>query len=171
MNLLLRLLWLLLRSHSRGDLDPLVEHGELSMLVWPNDLDVLGHVNNGRFLSLMDLGRLDFLMRAGLWVPARRRKWFPLVGAVQIEYRRPLKTFQRYTLLTRLLSWDERWFYLEQCFQRGESRIVTATVKAMIYGPSGAVSTRDVLAVIGIDAPPPPLPTEIAALVQARPKA
>ena len=31
------------------------------MRVWPNDLDTNAHMNNGRYLTLMDLGRFDLM--------------------------------------------------------------------------------------------------------------
>ena len=33
------------------------------MRVLPNDLDLLWHMNNGRYLSLMDQGRVDLMVR------------------------------------------------------------------------------------------------------------
>jgi len=47
-------------------LDP-HEVGRLTFRVLPTDLDVLGHMNNGVYLSIMDLGRMDLLQRSGVW--------------------------------------------------------------------------------------------------------
>lgn len=49
MNLYLRLLWTWLRARSK----PAIAMGdtiELQLRVWPNDLDVNGHMNNGRYM-------------------------------------------------------------------------------------------------------------------------
>src|ERR1700722_1818593 len=35
----------------------------VSLRVWPNDLDVNFHVNNGRYLALADIGRLHWFVR------------------------------------------------------------------------------------------------------------
>ena len=35
--------------------------------VWPHDLDTSLHMNNGRYWTLMDLGRADLMIRSGLW--------------------------------------------------------------------------------------------------------
>jgi len=119
--------------------------------------------------TLMDLGRIDLLVRSGFWREARRRGWFPLVGASAIEYRRPLRVFQRYQLTTRLLGWDERWFYIEQSFRQGEKVAAVATVKAMIRSASGAIPPSDALAVIGASGLSPALPENVALLVRPRP--
>ncbi len=39
----------------------------MTFRVLPTDLDVLGHMNNGVYLSIMDLGRMDLLQRSGIW--------------------------------------------------------------------------------------------------------
>lgn len=168
MNLLLRLAMVLVGASRRGRLD-LLATSSLPMRVWPTDLDVQMHMNNGRYLSLMDLGRIDLLVRSGFWRQARQRGWFPLVGASTIEYRRPLHAFQQYQLTTRLLGWDERWFFIEQTFRRGDKVAAVATVKAMIRSASGAVPTVEALDAVGASGLSPALPDHAAPLVRARP--
>jgi hypothetical protein len=74
MNLLLRLLhtiWFGLRRSPLPGLGPC----DTPMRDWPNDLDVLMHTNNGRYCSAMDLGRVDLVVRAGLWLQLKRLGW------------------------------------------------------------------------------------------------
>ena len=165
MNLLLRFALVLLGAMRRGRLN-LLGTSSVAMRVWPTDLDVQMHMNNGRYLSLMDLGRIDLLVRSGFWREARRRGWFPLVAAGAIEYRRPLRLFERYRLTTRILGWDERWFYLEHSFRRGDKVAATAMIKAMIRSAAGAVPTSDALAAIGVSQPSPALPEHVTALLR-----
>jgi acyl-CoA thioesterase FadM len=168
MNLILRLLLLLLGASRRSRLN-VTDTSTLDLRVWPNDLDVQMHMNNGRFASVMDLGRIDLLVRSGFWREARRRGWYPLVGAIAIEYRRPLRVFQRYRLTTRILGWDERWFYIEQRFIRDGRVVAIATVKAIIRGAAGVVPSAEALEAIGAVGESPPLSEQIAARVGARP--
>src|SRR4051812_18873135 len=108
MNLWLRLCWVWLRSRFAPKLSVL-EASRLHLFVCPNDLDVYGHLNNGRYLALMDLGRIDLIWRSRLGDLVYKRKWYPLVAGVSIRYRRPLKLFQGFTLVTRVASWDAKW--------------------------------------------------------------
>lgn len=66
MNLLFRFIGLLLFSKARGPLKGLDEC-VTPFLVMPMDLDVLMHMNNGKYFSLMDLGRVDLMIRTRLW--------------------------------------------------------------------------------------------------------
>lgn len=67
MNLWIGLLLLIIRARVRGALNPPQDVSKVWFRVWPHDLDPSIHMNNGRYLALMDLGRLDLLIRSGLW--------------------------------------------------------------------------------------------------------
>ena len=51
-------------------------------------------MNNGRYWSLMDLGRTDLMLRTGLWRAVLRHRWVPVVNAGAIRFRRELRLFQ-----------------------------------------------------------------------------
>ena len=150
MNLYLRLIRTLVAALlARARLHPLDE-SVLRMRVWPHDLDLNMHMNNGRYLTLMDLGRADLLARAGLLSVVLRQKWMPVVAGVTIRFRRSLAPFDRFTLRTRLVGWDARWLYLEQRFLRGDEVIAVAAVRAAIKRRGGTVPVEEVIAASGV---------------------
>jgi len=157
LSLYFRLIWLFITANKRP-LVPALGPSRITLTVLPNDLDALGHMNNGRFLSVMDLGRVDLLIRSGFYVVARKRRWFPLVGRVSIEYRKPLLPWQRYTIETRTVGWDDRWFYIQQVFLLQNEVAAVAGVKAMIRSPQGAVSPADALMAVGAPTTSPEIP-------------
>src|ERR1700761_5365267 len=93
----------------------------LSLRVWPQDIDFNLHLNNARYLSFMDYGRVHLMAATGILTPAIQQRWAPLVGSISVTYRRSLGLFAPFTLTTRLLCWDEKWLYMEQVFE-AESR-------------------------------------------------
>jgi acyl-CoA thioesterase FadM len=50
-----------------------LESDILNLRVWPNDIDFNLHLNNARYLSVMDYGRIHMLARAGLLSRRSRR--------------------------------------------------------------------------------------------------
>lgn len=157
MILLCRYLTTWLRARRQPPLDVLDE-SLLPLRVLPNDLDINLHINNGRYLSLMDLGRIDLMTRTGLTALIIRNRWTPLVGAAALRFIRPLSLFARYTLNTRILAWDEKWFYLEQRFlYRGEA-VAIAHVKGLIRGRQGNIAPHTLLTALGLERYSPPLP-------------
>ncbi|MGH7584985.1 MAG: acyl-CoA thioesterase [Gemmatimonadales bacterium] len=159
MNHLFRLLWLVLfhGPDQRGTVPPL---GPCStpFRVFPTDLDLLLHVNNGVYLSLMDLGRVDLMRRSGLLAGLRSRHWYPVVVAETIQFRRPLTLFQKFAIETSVLGWDDKAFLLEQRFVRDGEPLATALVRARFLARAGgSVSPADVLALGGVSDPSPSL--------------
>ena len=153
MVLLLRTLWKALTLKLRPPLDPLGT-SILVFRVWPNDLDVNVHMNNGRFLSVMDLGRFDLSFRTRLGRVMLRNRWRALVGGVTIRYRRSLDPFEAYELHTRILGWDAKWFFLEQRFLKQNGDLAAeGVVRALFRGREGNVPIAEVLSRMGYEGP------------------
>ena len=81
--------------------------------VLPHDIDINMHLNNGRYLQLIDLNRAEWMIRTGIWDVIRRNHWRPILASTAVQYRRELRLWDVATIETRLLGWDGRWTYLE----------------------------------------------------------
>ncbi len=113
MNLWLRLLHLIYVSFFRPKLDPTRDTSCLEFRVWPHDLDISMHMNNGRYWNLMDLGRLDLVIGSGLWRAIVRHRWAPIVNGAKIRFRHELTLFQRFRIETRIVAWTETFIVME----------------------------------------------------------
>jgi acyl-CoA thioesterase FadM len=113
MNLWLRLIWLLATARLRGRLSAPFGVSSLAFRVWPHDLDTSLHMNNGRYWTLMDLGRTDVMLRTGLWRAVLRHGWTPVVSAGKIRFRREMRLWRAFRLETRILCWAEAWAVIE----------------------------------------------------------
>jgi acyl-CoA thioesterase FadM len=116
MNLWLRLFWLLLTAPFRPKLLVPEEVSVLTLRVLPNDLDLSLHMNNGRYLAIMDLGRLDLIIRSGLGGAVWRNRWTPVANAAVVRFRRELRALDRFRLETRVVGWFEQAVIIEQTF-------------------------------------------------------
>ncbi|WP_243293303.1 thioesterase family protein [Geothrix mesophila] len=161
MVLFFRTLWKLLTLWRRPGLDPLAV-SVLHFRVWPNDLDMNVHMNNGRFLSIMDLGRFDLTFRTKLGRAMLRNRWKPLVGGITMRYRRSLELFEPFTLHTRLLGWDDKWVFLEQRFLKRDGDLAAeGVVKALFRGKAGNVPMAEVLRLMDYEGPQLEVPEAI----------
>jgi len=160
MNLYVRFLIVLVTAFFRRALNPLDE-SVLDFRVWPTDLDVNFHMNNGRYLTIMDLGRVDLILRTGLGRMALKRKWSPLVGSATIRFRRSLDPFQRYRLKSRILCWDDKWFFIEQRFARQDEEVAVGLVKGLLRGRTGNIPTAEVLEALNLRIASPEMPSSI----------
>ena len=137
---------LAIRQHI-SPLSPLeiLEEDALQLRVWPNDIDLNMHMNNARYLSIMDYARMHLLARIRLLEHIIRSRWQPLVGAVWVTYRRPLPVFSRFTLTSRLVCWDEKWFYIEQTFANAEKQCAIGWVKGALRDQQGTLDPQTVI--------------------------
>jgi acyl-CoA thioesterase FadM len=135
-----------------------LDEARLSFRVTPVDCDVYGHMNNGRYLTVMDFGRWNHVQRTGLLGLFVRNSWWPVLGAAEIEYRRELRLFQRYRLSTRIAAWEGKWFWFEQRFLVGEAVHARALVRGVVRHHGRSLSQAEVMAALGVDlaSPPPP---------------
>lgn len=158
MNMLLRLLWMIFASRRRSPVPPLGPC-RTPLRVWLTDLDLLGHVNNGIYLTMMDLGRLDMSIRSGTLGAVRKADWYPVVVAETIQFRRSLNLFERFEIETRVLGWDEKAILIEQQFFRGEEAVAHSIVRARFLSKKGGtVTPEQVVTLLGINPASPPLP-------------
>ena len=155
---------LAIRQHLRP-LPPLDVLGEdrLRMRVLPNDIDINFHLNNARYLALMDYARTHLLARTRLLEHIIRARYQPLLGAAWVTYRRSLPLFARFTIGTRLVCWDDRWFYLEQTFTGKKGLAALGWVKGILRDKSGNVPPQQVLESIAPGVVSPPMPETMAA--------
>jgi len=140
-----------------------LEEDTVRMRVWPNDIDLNLHMNNARFLSVMDYGRTHLLARTGLLEHILRSRWQPLVGAVWITYRRSLPVFSVFQLSSRLVCWDERWFYIEQTFTGRQGLAAVGWVKGILRDAQGSVAPQAVIEGVTPGVTSPPIPEAVAA--------
>ncbi|KAF7715221.1 Uncharacterized protein PECH_008715 [Penicillium ucsense] len=98
------------------------------------EIDMNIHKSNSTFYTDLDLSRLELLMtlfkdaltplspRATLAAEhaySRRNRRRPLIaalGGVACLFRREIKPYQRYDVITRVLTWDDKWLYVVSYF-------------------------------------------------------
>ncbi len=173
MNLWLRLIWLFSTSRWRSELAP-TGVSALGFRVWPHDLDMSFHMNNGRYLTIMDLGRLDVIIRTRLWRAVLRHRWTPIASAAQIRFSRELKLFDRFRLETSILAWDETSVVMEQVFYLdGGARDGEVSARALFRGglydraKRRFVPIAVLMSEIGAVGGSPPMTPEIEAFLKA----
>jgi acyl-CoA thioesterase FadM len=161
-NKWLHMLWVMLTMRRRSPLS-VRDVGRLELRVTPDDLDVLRHMNNGVYLSLMDLGRVDLLTRAGIWQKFKKLGWYPVVAAQTISYRKSLNPGQRYTLETAIAGFTERDVFVEQRFVVGGEVYARAFVRArFLKRAGGSVSMAEIADASGVDPADWPAPEWLA---------
>ncbi len=122
--------------------------GTLRLTVLPTDLDVLGHMNNGVYLSIMDLGRQDLMQRSGALDKLFAAGFYPVAASETISFRKSLQPFQRFALETKIVGYDAKAVYVEQRFVAGGELYAKAFVRARFLRKGGGTVALDELAAV-----------------------
>ena len=94
-----------------------------STKIWigPLDIDPWMELNNGRTLTLYDLGRIPHFQQTGTTKPILKAGMYLTVAGVSVRYRGRIRPFTTAQMQTRVLGWDNRFVYVEQSlWQNGE---------------------------------------------------
>jgi acyl-CoA thioesterase FadM len=175
MNLWFRLFWYLLRAKWRPALTLPMMSSMLTFRVWPSDLDTSLHMNNGRYLTIMDLGRVDLMLGSGLLRVLLKHGWTPIASSISIRYRRELRTFDRFSLETRLVCWTDVTVIMEQTFRftggpRDGQIAARGFVKAGLYDRKAKafVTVERLLGLLGAGkVESPAIPPDVEAFIKA----
>ena len=163
---ILRYAKVFLRLGGRPKVD-LRDDSTISFRVWPNDLDLNGHLTNSRYFALMDAARYDMVIRSGTYDVWRRNGWFPVVASQRIRFRKSLRPWTKYVIRTRTLGVDERDLYIAQSFERDGEVFAEATIRAAILSKEGRVPTKELMAASGWKGPLPELPERVKLWVKS----
>ena len=115
-----------------------------SIRCWPWDIDAQMEMNNGRALTLFDIGRVSMFLRMGVLGEMSRRKWFGTIAGSTVRYRRRITLFQRLELRSRVIGADARFTYIEQGFWRGDDCCAHAVLRAAITTGQGIIPSQEV---------------------------
>lgn len=153
MNVIWRTLLVIVQARRRvrrgRALDP-TEVSTVSLTTLPTDLDILRHMNNGRYLSLFDLGRWDLLIRTGMFDAMKARGWYAVVSSETVTFRKSLELWQRFDVESRLIGHDDKAVFLEHRAVVDGDVYARVIVRArMLRRSGGTVSHDELFAAVG----------------------
>ena len=142
------MLWLLLASYFKPRLpaDQLVN--SLRLRVLPNDIDINMHMNNGRYLTICDLSRVDLFIRSGLAKTMFKNRWMPVVSEHTMRYKRSLDLLQKYEVQMQVTDWDEKAFNMLHTFVVDGRVVAEGTSKGVVLSKQGPVPPERVVAAV-----------------------
>lgn len=154
MNLYFRFFKLVIKMLFLKHQSPLLP-SHLKFRVWPTDLDIFSHITNSRYFSFMDLGRTHLLGQTGVLLKMIKKKYYPIVVSSEISYIKQIGPFKTFTLSSRLLTWDDNNWYVQQKFISGDHICAIAHVRGLILKKGLRVPLDDVFSLIDQKIPRP----------------
>jgi acyl-CoA thioesterase FadM len=121
------------------------------------------HLNNGRYLSLLDLASIDLFLRSGIFKKMLKMRLKPMVGGAIVTYRKGLSLFERCTLTMQLDAWDDRWSYFRFAFKNAQGALsATGYFKGALVSKKGFYPNQEFIEQIGFSEEKNELPMAVA---------
>ena len=122
------------------------------------DIDYQLEMNNGRIITLFDLGRVPMFARMGVLREMQKAGWYGTIAGSSIRYRRRITLGQKLEIRSRSIGVDERFFYVEQGIFRGDECCAHGLLRAAITTGRGIIPTSEVMEQLGFADTVPVLP-------------
>tara|TARA_R110002051_G_scaffold218784_2_gene282588 strand:+ start:1804 stop:2370 length:567 start_codon:yes stop_codon:yes gene_type:complete len=134
---------------------------------WPQDIDVFMEMNNGRILTILDLGRTVLAKRVGLMKLLRDNRWGLTMAGTSVRYRKRIRPFVRFKMVSRAVGWDDRFFYIDQSIWIDGDCAVQALYRSAITDKNGIVTPQRAFEALGDTPTSPTLPTWVVNWIEA----
>lgn len=134
---------------------------------WPQDIDPFIEMNNGRILTILDLGRITLARRVGLLAALKQNKWGLTMAGVSVQYRKRIRPFVKFRTVSKAVGWDDKFFYLDQSIWIGETCAMQALYRSAVTDKSGIVKPERIFAAMGFTDDAPVLPDWVQHWVDA----
>ncbi len=109
----------------------------------------------------MDLGRVYLSAQLGVAKLFYKEKWSGVINAIELTFIRPIKPFQKFKLVTRLIAWDDKYYYFEQKFFAGRTLCAIALVRGVFLHHDKKVPMEKIQKIIGENVPAPEFPPTV----------
>ena len=167
MNLIWRFLLTIITAYFHPQL-AILDESRKSFRVLPTDIDLMLHMNNGRYFSFLDLARLDYIIRCNLQTEMSKHKIYSVVASEMIRFRKSIDLFKCFEVRTKILGWDERFLYIAHHIMRDDTIHALALVKSCFLKKStGSISPQTVLNTLGLTYQSPALPAWVTSWQEA----
>jgi len=150
MILFFRCIFTLFRSGFRSKIGPL-DPSTVRFTVLPHDCDLNMHLNAGRFISFMDIARVELLGRMRVLRKALKRGWRPIVGGGVVRYRRSVLPFEKFSIHSRVVGWDDKWFYIEHIVENAKGEVAAVGhFRTLLRKKGGNVAPHELVDLVGL---------------------
>ena len=145
----------------------LEDESVLNLWAGVTDVDMFLELNNARYFTYMELGRWDFSYRVGFVDLMKNRNWGVVAGGASVRFRRRIPFLHKFTLTTKLVCHDGRWFYFLQETHRSNKICSSALMKIGVTSKTGLIPATEVVKEAGRDGWNPGTPEWINAWIEA----
>ncbi|MBR9729094.1 thioesterase family protein [Shewanella intestini] len=161
MNLYFRLIWLFMWRIHRCKRIGFLGTSRISYRALPLDCDINLHLTNSRYPAFLDLARTHMIAEMGFMKRFLKLGWAPIVNASEFTFIRDIKPFEKFEIETKIVGWDQKYFYIEHRFVTARGLHSIVHVRGVFLHKGKQVPIETLVAEAGHQGPAPELPPEV----------
>lgn len=122
----------------------------------PLELDMFLHKSNSTYFVDLDIARTKFLcqMFQKLFLDfydntigdfkGKSINNFPYIPVAQVQctFKKEIKVFQRFSILSSILAWDEKWLFVLSKIVHSDGKLAAVSVTKYVFKKHGRVSMK-----------------------------
>ena len=161
-----RILKLYIKSKLITKID-MLDTSSINMRVSLLDIDPFMEMNNGRYLTIMDVGRINHGFRTGFNDDVVKYRLGFAVAASSIKYRHRLPIWKKFKMSSKIIGIDSKWFYWHHEFNSDDKITTAAVVRTGVLFKSKLIKTNDLEQLIGKEIKKIEVPEWVCAWIEA----
>ena len=122
----------------------------LKFRVWVTDIDV-SVMNHAAIMTVFEMGRLDYMVRTNFFKLVTKNKWFFPNQAIDVQFYRPLKMFQKGEVFTKMSFVDDTFFYVEQKIMRNGKPVAVCFANGLVKNGSETIAPEKIIEMLNIE--------------------
>lgn len=155
MTLYFRLVIILFKIWLGSKIHPL-DQSTVHFRALPTDCDLNLHMTTSRYPAFMDAATIHLMGQMGILGRLLRRHCFPINSNIAITYIRSIKSFERFTVVSRIVTWDDKHWYKEHRFEVDGELRAFAMARGVVVCRRATASMGDITALTGEELAVPP---------------
>lgn len=89
------------------------------------------------------------------------------MGAQIYKVKRPLHRWQKFTIITKPLTWDEKWIYFEQRIESAGKLICSGVISVIFLAKDRKIPTQEIMDAMRVSSQSAPIQRGAAPLSEA----
>ena len=162
-----RMMWQIFKHRNDPKLGLFDTH-KSTHICMPWDLDIWLELNNGRALTLFDMGRIPLAIRTNMHVLLKNKGWGLTVAGSCPRYRKRIRMFDKIHMKSRVIGTDDKFIYLEHSVWRRDGECAShVLIRGAITSSDGIVRPKDAAKELGLSEIDRELPEWVQAWIAA----
>ncbi len=117
--------------------------------VLPSDCDLNFHLTSSRYPAFIEAASIHQMGQMGILGKMLKRGCSPINANYDVTYIRPIKPFEKFRIISRIVTWDDKYLYLEHRFEVDGELRAFGMARAVFMCKKAVTSMGEIAAITG----------------------